>query len=97
MACSLSLFSAKPLSEAMLAYCQSDAQEQTQVKLNQNFNIFIQENALGNVVCTMAAILSLPQWVNVSVDFVLNGVVSGLVLACYQVMINTDEAFFMRT
>ena len=31
---------------------------------NRNSNIFIQENALENVVCEMAPILSRPQWVN---------------------------------
>ena len=35
-----------------------------QWKFNQNLNIFIQENALGNVVCEMTSILSRPQCVN---------------------------------
>ena len=35
-----------------------------QWKLNQNFNIFIQENAFENIVCEMAAILSRGRWVN---------------------------------
>ena len=34
-----------------------------QWKLNQNSNIFIQEIAFENVVCTMASIFSRPQWV----------------------------------
>ena len=35
-----------------------------QWNFNRNSNIFIQENALENVVCEMASILSLPQCVN---------------------------------
>ena len=34
-----------------------------QWSFNRNSNIFIQENALQNVVCKMASILSRPQWV----------------------------------
>ena len=34
-----------------------------QRKFNRNSNIFIQENALENIVCEMASILSRPQWV----------------------------------
>ena len=40
-----------------------DPWEQTSVNFNPNSNIFIQENAFENVVCEMAAILSLPQGV----------------------------------
>ena len=35
-----------------------------QWNFNRNLNIFIQENAIGNVVCEMASILSRPQCVN---------------------------------
>ena len=35
-----------------------------QWNFNQNLNFFIQENALENVVCEMAAILSRGRWVN---------------------------------
>ena len=59
MACRL--FGAKPLSEPMLPYCQLDAKEHTSVTFYLRFNIFIEGNALENVVCKMATILSQPQ------------------------------------
>ena len=34
------------------------------MKFNRNSNIFIQEIAFENVICNMASILSLPQWVS---------------------------------
>ena len=37
-----------------------------QLNFNWNSYIFIQENALDKVVCKMAAILSQPQWVNLT-------------------------------
>ena len=58
MACRLD--GAKPLSEPMLDYCQFEPLEQTSVKFKSEFNIFIQENVLENVVCEMASILSRP-------------------------------------
>ena len=39
-----------------------------QWNLNQSSYIFIQDNAFENVVCSMAAILSLPQYVNQSLN-----------------------------
>ena len=51
MACHL--FSAKPLSEPMLDYCQLDPW--LQISVNQNIAIFIQIIAIENVVCEMAA------------------------------------------
>ena len=39
-------------------------QNNLQWNFNRNSNIFIQENALENVVCEMASILSQSQWVN---------------------------------
>ena len=53
------LTGAKPLSKPMMDYCQLDSWEQISV----NSIICIQENAFENV-WKMAAILSLPQWVN---------------------------------
>ena len=58
MACRLD--GAKPLSQPMLEYCQSDPQEQTSMKFQSEFKHF-QENVLQNVVCEMASILSRPQ------------------------------------
>ena len=55
MACRL--FGAKPLSKPMLDHYQMDPQEQTSVKLNQNTQRFVHENAYENIVCEMAAIL----------------------------------------
>ena len=55
---------ARPLSEPLLPYCLMDPWEQTSMNVNRNSYIFIHENALGNVVCEMAANLSRPQCVN---------------------------------
>ena len=52
---------AKPLSEPMLEYCYFEPWEQTPVK---SYAQFIQVNALEDVVCEMAAILSRSQCVN---------------------------------
>ena len=57
------LFDAKPLPEPMLNYCQLDTYEQISVKFNSNYKIVIHENALENVVCEMAIILSRKRWV----------------------------------
>ena len=62
MACRL--VGANPLSEPMLECLKFDHQEQTSLSINQNPYIFIQENALENVVCEIAAIFSRPQCVN---------------------------------
>ena len=58
MACRL--IGAKPLSKPMLGYSQLN---KLQWAINQNTKIFIQENALENVVWKIAAILSRPQYV----------------------------------
>ena len=44
-------FSAKPLSNSMLGYCQ-------QWNFNQNRKLFIHKNASENIVCEVASILS---------------------------------------
>ena len=59
MACLL--FGAKPLSEPMLEYWT--LWNKLQWNLNQNLNIFIDENVFENDVCEIAAILSRPQCV----------------------------------
>ena len=59
MACRLD--GAKPLSETMLDYCYLNPYEQTSVKFQSEFKHFIHENALENVVCEIASILSRPQ------------------------------------
>ena len=56
MACRL--FGTKPLPEPMLAYCQLDHWENP-VKFKSKYKRCIQENAFGNVVCEVAAILSM--------------------------------------
>ena len=53
MACCL--FGAKPLSIAMLGYCQLN---KLQWNFNQNTRLFVQENASENIICEMVAILS---------------------------------------
>ena len=58
MACRL--FGAKPLSKPMLPYCQLDPTEHISMEFYSK--VFIQGNALENVVCEMAAILPWPQW-----------------------------------
>ena len=52
------LYGAKPLSESMLAYCQSHPKQHVQWNFIWHLNIFIQENAFEHVVCEMVAILS---------------------------------------
>ena len=55
MACSLDV--TRPLSELMLTYYQLDTKgNEFQWNFIWNSNIFIQENALGHIVCEMAAI-----------------------------------------
>ena len=44
------LFSAKPLPEPMLAYCQSDPYEQISVKLKSKYKLFINETAFENAI-----------------------------------------------
>ena len=61
MACRL--FGTMPLSKPMLGYCQSELYEETSVKFESKYNIFIHENACENVVCRLAAILSRRSWV----------------------------------
>ena len=62
MACCL--YSAKPLSEPMLVYCQLDPKNEFQRISNQNTKLFIHANAFENIVCEMAAILSRGRCVN---------------------------------
>ena len=52
------LFGAKPLSEPMLPYCRLDPKEHISVKFIYNWKVFIQGNALENIVCEIVAILS---------------------------------------
>ena len=47
----------------MLGYCQLAPKEQTLVKFQSKYKIFIHENATENIVCDMAAILSSRGWV----------------------------------
>ena len=54
-------FSAKPLPEPVLTYCQL---ELTSVKFESKYNIFRSQNAFVNVVCEMTAILSRGRCVN---------------------------------
>ena len=61
MACRL--FGAKPLSRPMLPYCQLDPKEHISVIFYVKFKVFIQGNALKNVVCEMVAIFSRSQCV----------------------------------
>ena len=48
------LFGAKPLSEPVFVYCQSDAKEHISSELKRKFN---QSKAFENVVCKMAVVL----------------------------------------
>ena len=54
----------KPLSKPMLEYCLLNPWEQVSVKCWLEFKIIFHDNALENVVCEMASILSRPQCVN---------------------------------
>ena len=54
---------AQPLSEPILTYCQLDLRNKLLWNSIQNTKLFINENALENGVCEMAAIL-LRRWVN---------------------------------
>ena len=60
------MFGAKPLSKPVLTCCSLDTLEQTSLKLNQNTGICIFKNEGENVVCKITAILSRPQWVDIS-------------------------------
>ena len=55
MACRL--FGAKPLPEPILPYCQLDPKEHISVNFDSKYELFIDQNALENVVWEMAAIL----------------------------------------
>ena len=61
MACRL--ISTKPLSDQCQLIVNWSLWNELQWNFNWNWNIFIQGNAFGNVVCKMAAILSQPQCV----------------------------------
>ena len=58
------LFSAKPLPELTMTIINYILKNKFQWHFNQNTNIFIQENAFGNIVCKTVAILSWPQCVD---------------------------------
>ena len=51
----------------MLVYCQLGTWVQTSVKFNQNKKLFIHGNASENIVCKLAAILSMRRWVEAKV------------------------------
>ena len=51
------MFSTKPLSEPVLAYCELDPCEDISVKFESNTTTFIQDNLLENV-CKIAAFFS---------------------------------------
>ena len=57
------LVGAKPLFKAILGYWEIDVGDQTSVRSQWNWYIFIKENAFEYAVWEMAAILSRPQWV----------------------------------
>ena len=52
------LFGTKSLSKPMLGYYQLDPWEQTSVKFESKYKLFIHENPSENIVYEMAAILS---------------------------------------
>ena len=52
---------AKPFSEPMLEYCSFDPQEEIRWNIEWNSSTFIHENAIENIICQMADILSRPQ------------------------------------
>ena len=52
------LFGTKPLSKPMLHITIGTHRNKFQWNLNQNAKIYIQENEIRNVICKMAAILS---------------------------------------
>ena len=56
MACRL--FGAKPLSKPMLGFGQLDPKEQTSMKFDLKYQIFIHESTFENIICKMVAILS---------------------------------------
>ena len=62
MACAM--FGAKPLPEPVLKYCQLDTEEQNSMKFESKYKTFHHENAFGNVIREMAAILLRGRWVN---------------------------------
>ena len=65
MACRL--FGTKPLPEPMLADCQLDAQEQTSVKFESKYKLFIDENAFQNVFCQIGDHFVQGRWVNAAI------------------------------
>ena len=54
----------KPLAKPTLAYYQLDPLEQTSVKFDSKYKIFIKEKLFENIICEMAAILSRGRWVD---------------------------------
>ena len=73
----------KPLSEPMLEIVNWNPGKKLQWNFNRNWNIFIQEKALENVVCEMASILSRPQCVTMF-----------LPIAAEFLRLPNDESFF---
>ena len=57
------LFSAKPLPEQMLPYCHLGSRENISVKHESELHHFHSGNAIENLVCDTAAILSRGRWV----------------------------------
>ena len=68
MACRLAR--AKPLPEPMLTYCQLALKNKFQWNFYRNYNIFIEENSIENVICEMAAILSRRRWVKMAFEII---------------------------
>ena len=60
---SQSLYDTKPSSEPLMVFSQSDPWEFTSVKFESKYKTFLQKNALENLVCKMATILSLNLYV----------------------------------
>ena len=69
MACRLD--GAKPFPEPMLDNVNWTLINKFQWNVIRNSNIFIQENALQNVVCEMASILFMPQCVNAQLLYII--------------------------
>ena len=86
----LGLFSANPLSEPMLA-CSLDFYEQISVKFTSKYSSFQrQRNALDNVVCNMATILSRPQCVKREYRFKNLGI-RFIYASIFKITLSTDS------
>ena len=62
MACRL--HGTKPLLEPMLGYCRLDPQEQTSVKFELKYKIFICENVFQNVICQIGGHFIYEEWLS---------------------------------